>query len=175
MNPGRSERWRAPAEPAQPLPIGPKGQGMAIAAFALQALTGHVHRVHWCVDLKNHIGTDADHPLDPSNPHKVETKWGQYLQRFRNGLNMQRWGPFQCGVALTVRHTLQSSGETVITHWTIPWSAHLPSLCRAEPPVGVWRLHPCPPHRIDPYDNRPMLGYEGDALPDTWWYDGIPF
>jgi hypothetical protein len=76
-------------------------------------------------------------------------------------------------VGMLVRSQMPSGQAHEVT-FSIPWSVDLTVFGR-QPPVGVWRLWKCPPHRIDPYDDRPTLSHQGDSLPDSWWYDAIPF
>lgn len=165
--PGFSEHTTG-AQPSDPLQPGSRGQALAVAAFALEALSGVKVRLHWCVDLQRDIGDHADTPIDPSNPYRVDTHWGQFLQRFKAALDRQPWGPTRCHLAMTVRHRTQSTGRPVLTTWSIPWSANLSCLCRAAPPVGVWRL------AAEPEDPK---GHDRDShpMPVSFWMDGIPF
>ena len=151
---------------------------MAIVAWAMTTMAQWNLRLHWCVDLRRDVGEGADTPLDPTKPDG-ETQWGQYLLRFRDALNNQKWESqtVKCHIALTVRYTSKATGQDLQLTFDLPWHVNLARLAKAPPPVGVWRLVWEPQREPDPvhghrHSCRP---FEGDTLPDSFWYDGIPF
>ena len=161
--------------PTNPIPPGERGQALAIAAYAITALTGVEMRLHWCVDLMRDVGFDADETIDPSDPMAVETKWGQYLQRFHKALDLQPWDGCKCKLGLTVRYTSPSTKERQLIVFAIPWFVNVVRLGRGNPPVGAWRLVALPPHQQDRLGREIPDRCEGDYLPASFWYDGIPF
>lgn len=175
--PGYGEASKWVGEPDQPLPPGERGQAMAIAAFALEALTGSPIRLHWCVDIDRDVGRNAYDPFNPSRPYPGPTMepvntWGAYLNRLRNALDAQPWHQhYKAQIALVCRHTTGSTGRQILTTWDLPWCVNFARLAKASPPVGVWRLAALPPPAHPPESHR----RQGDQLPDMFWFDGIPF
>lgn len=163
--------------PVTPIPVGTRGQAMAMAAWALSTMAQWPVRLCWCVDLARDVGPDADKHVDPSAP-KLMTAWGSYLHRLRNALDAQPWGSKStCHVAMIVRYRSEATEVPVECTFSLPWYVNLARLTRAPPPVGCWRLvwepereeHPIYGHRSD------SMPFEGDHLPDIFWFSGIPF
>lgn len=165
--------------PANPLPPGAQGQAMAMAAWAMHTLGAWPVRLVWCVDLARDVGPDADEVHDPSHATDPPTTlWGTYLTRFRDALDRQEWGGgTKAHIALTVRYTSAASGKRLEITFDLPWTVCLATVARARPPVGVWRLVWEPQRKVHPiYGHRAdYMPFEGDSLPSTFFYDGIPF
>lgn len=162
-------------EPAIPIPAGTIGQAMAITAWAKHCLTGKQHRLLWCVDLKRDVGPDAESPNNPTDPSEYPTtQWGELLNRFRYALDNQPWNGFRAHIALLVRYTDQHTGQQMALAFSLPYSANLVRMAKAPPPVGVWRIMPCPSPLVS---NRGIhtLDFAGDNKPASFWFDGIPF
>lgn len=162
--------------PSHPLPQGTaRGSALAVAALALDTLTGRKMRLLWCVDL----GRDA-------GPH-----WPQLLERFKGALDRLPWGPAGCRLAMVTRDLVGHAepegcelcrhdsevqlfgkpcpgcGSNVVLTYAIPYLVDLGALCRAAPPVGVWRL------MVDP--NPEGKAMPRDNLPPDYFMSGIPF
>ena len=161
--------------PTDPLKPRSFGQARAIAAWALHTLGDWPVRLVWCVDLRRDVGPEADYPKDPTNPYEVETQWGSYLQRFRDALDRQPHGPANTPIGLVTRHNLPDTGEGVEVSFRLPYGANLACIAGGAPPVGVWRIGWIPPRQKDPLHGHESLEFEGDRLPDSFWYNGIPF
>lgn len=144
------------------------GSAMTLAAIALEALGGREVRLCWCVDLERDIGPHADDPIDPTNPTKVETHWGALLQRFRDRLEAQPHEGQAAKLGMYVRMRLQSSsGQRVQCSYRLPYGVKVGFVALAKPPVGCWYL--------EAFEVDRTGGKEGDLIPDSFWYTGIPF
>jgi hypothetical protein len=155
--------------PENPLTPSAYGQAAAITCWALNVIGSWPVRVHWCVDLERDVPADRYAALDPSKPEE-QTVWGQYLTRFREHLDRQAWGSGgKARIALTVRYESQATGQRLGATFDLPWVLNVACVVRSQPPVGVWRLvwHPSA--------EDPGAPFEGDTLPASFWYDGIPF
>lgn len=149
---------------------------MALAAITLETLTGHPHRLHWCVDLDRDIGPHASTPADPLDAGSVDPRWGELLQRFRNVLDAHPSTTPRCRLALIVNHRVASSGARVQTVWHLPWRVDLPWLARSVPPVGQWLIAPEPPPATSGPNQVELDQRAGDSTPaDQAYWGAVPF
>lgn len=181
-----------------------RGLAMALAARMLHATTQQPHRIVWCVDISRDVGEGAEWGTDPSDPlrvcsvcsepvfeeadgstnchegHKAEavtpSVWGKHLITMRSWLEWQEQAKgSKTPMALTVRYPHPSHGGLLNITYTVPYRVDLRVLCGYDPPVGVWRIWPMPPGKVDQFGNPVADRPKGDVLPHSFWWSGIPF
>lgn len=172
-----SRAGRGEGPPENPKPATSRGTTLAMAAVALEALTGEQQALLWCVDVERDLGRRDSHEGDGY----TDNRWSKTLMRLRTALDQQPWGPSECRLALVLREPvvqLEGAHSTNVTiTMAIPWKVDLPSMAGGAPPVGVWRLWNNDPRLCQFTEgSKSVEDYElRHGLPEGFWTTGIPF
>lgn len=158
--------------PENPIPPCSRGQAFALAAAAVDILTGTPQRLAWKVDLTNDVVlTEYDLQVEPTEPtgNARKNSWGDLLFRLRSALDKQAWGSYKCEFAMILGLQARSTLEKVWCTFAIPWTIDLTCIPGRQPMVGAWRLLQLPPRQ------ERSMSRVGDLQPADWWVDGLPF
>ena len=144
-------------------------QAAAMVAVAREALSGKEQKLVWKVDLRRDVG-EPDAPEDPDGYR--DKRWTETLERLRRAIEDMEGTedavtPFGMIVVCMVGVDEGKPPKPVAVELSSSHLVDLGKFLTAKPPVGKWLL------MGDDEFKEKSLGRE--AIPDSYFIDGVPF
>ena len=137
-------------------------QGIALAAWAREALTGHIQRLTWDVHLERDVGT-PDGVGDPDGYN--DRRWTSALIRLQGAIRSMQ-GRTDAVTELVVIVACPTHPEPNRIELPIAQLVDV-ELAQKPPPYGRWKL--CAEYEVRQRTRN------GEGLPSNFFLDGVPF